>query len=139
MTYEEQRRTIVRERPDPVEVDMARERSVLDERRVVRAQPSASTVAARVVMLVFGIIQLLIALRVLLLAIDAREGNVIVSSILSLSQPLVAPFEGMLRSDALHASGAVLDLAAIVAFIGWTIVELVVLAIVRLGRPSDID
>lgn len=130
MTYEEQRRTVVR---DPATVD------VVDERRVVTARPSGSTVASRIVILVFGIIQLLIGLRILLLAIDAREGNAIVSGILSLSQPLVAPFEGILRSDALHASGSVLDLAAIVAFIGWTVVELVVLAIVRLGRPGEAD
>ena len=139
MTYEEQRRTVVRERPDPVDIDMAGDRSVVDERRVVSAQPSGSTVAARVVMLVFGIIELLIALRIVLLAIDAREGNAIVSAILSLSQPLVAPFEGILRTDALHASGALLDLAAVVAFIGWTIVELVVLAIVRIGRPGTVE
>lgn len=106
---------------------------------MVTARPSGSTVASRIVILVFGIIQLLIGLRILLLAIDAREGNAIVSGILSLSQPLVAPFEGILRSDALHASGSVLDLAAIVAFVGWTVVELVVLAIVRLGRPGEAD
>ncbi len=129
MTYEEQRQTVVREpddRPD-----------VVDERRVVTNPPSASTFASRVVMLVFGVIQLVIALRVLLLAVDAREGNAIVSGILSLSQPLVAPFEGILRSDALASNGSVLDLAAIAAFIGWTVVELVVLAVVRLGRRGE--
>ncbi len=128
MTYEEQRRAVVR---DPLPVD------VVDERRVVTTRPSGSTVASRIVVLVFGIIQLLIGLRIVLLAIGAREGNAIVSGILSLSQPLVAPFEGILRSDALRASGAVLDLAAIVALVGWTVVELVVLAIARLGRPSE--
>ena len=130
MTYEEQRRAIVRE-PGPVDV--------VDERRVVTTRPSGSTMASRIVTLVFGIVQLLIGLRILLLAMDAREGNAIVAGILSLSQPLVAPFEGILRTDALHASGAVLDLAAIVAFIGWTVVELIVLAIVRLGRPGEAE
>ena len=38
---------------------------------------------------------------------------------------------GILRTNALSAGGSTLDVAAIVALIGWTILELVVLAIVN--------
>jgi len=141
MTLQEQRTAIVRERrnPDLVTEDHlpGRQREIVDERRVVSAPPSAATLGARLVMLVFGLIQLVIGLRIVLLALDAREGNAIVSGILSLSGPLVGPFEGILRTNALHASGAVLDLAAVLALVGWTVVELIVLAVVRLGRPGD--
>jgi hypothetical protein len=61
-----------------------------------------------------------------LLLLDAREANGLVSAILNLSQVFVAPFDGILRTDALHAAGSILDITAIVALVGWTILELVV-------------
>jgi hypothetical protein len=32
--------------------------------------------------------------------------------------------EGVLKADSLHSAGSVLDVAAIVAFVGWTVIEL---------------
>ena len=49
----------------------------------------------------------------------------------------MAPFEGILRSDALASGGSVLDVAAVLALIGWTLLELVVLAVIRIARPGD--
>jgi hypothetical protein len=63
----------------------------------------------------------------LLLLLDAREANGLVSGILNISQLFVAPFEGILRTNALHAAGSIFDIAAIVAFVGWTVLELIVL------------
>jgi hypothetical protein len=80
------------------------------------------------------LIQLVIGLRIILLLLNAREGNAIVSGILDLSQVFVAPFSGILGSDALRSGGAVLDIAALVALVGWTILELIVLAIVSTLR-----
>ena len=54
--------------------------------------------------------------------------------ILDVSQVFVAPFEGILRTDALRASGSILDVSAVVALIGWTILEIVVIAAVRIFR-----
>ena len=84
--------------------------------------------------LAFGLIQLIIGLRFVLLLLDAREANGLVSGILSISQLFVAPFEGILRTDALHASGSIFDVTAVVALIGWTIIELVVLWAVGIFR-----
>lgn len=95
---------------------------------VVRSGPG---IAQRIVVLVFGLIQLIILLRIVLLLADAIRSNSLVSSILDLSQVFVAPFVGILRTNALSAGGSTLDVAAIVALIGWTIFELVVLAIVN--------
>jgi hypothetical protein len=97
--------------------------------------PTGYDLVTRVVIVVFGIIQLLIALRIGLLLIDAQEGNAIVDFILSASAPLVAPFEGIFQTDAVSEGGSTLDLAAVAALIGWTILELVILAIVRIARP----
>ena len=88
----------------------------------------------RVIVLLFGLVQVLIGLRFVLLLLDAREGNALVSGILNFSQLFVAPFEGILRTDALHSAGSILDVTAIVAIIGWTIVEMIILWAVGIFR-----
>jgi hypothetical protein len=98
------------------------------------ASPGGSEMTRRIVVLIFGLVQVLITLRVVLLLLDAREANGIVSGILNLSQLFVAPFEGILRTNALHSAGSVLDVAAIVALVGWTIIELIVLWVVGIFR-----
>ena len=99
--------------------------------------PSAQEFARRIVVLVFGLIQLVIGLRFILLLFDAREANGLVSGILNISQVFVAPFDGILRTDAFHAAGSVFDLTAIVAFIGWTVLELVVLWALNIFRREQ--
>jgi hypothetical protein len=81
----------------------------------------------RIVVLLFGLIQIVIGARFLLLLLDAREANGLVSGILNLSQLFVGPFEGILRTDALHSAGSTLDITAVVAFVGWTVLELIVI------------
>ena len=92
----------------------------------------------RIVVLIFGIIQVFIALRIVLLLLNAREGNDLVSFILNVSQVFVAPFVGIFNSDALHAGGTVLDIAAIAALVGWTILEAIVLWAVNLLRREPV-
>jgi hypothetical protein len=106
--------------------------------RIVEVRPSGGEMARRVVVLAFGIIQLLIISRIILLLIDAQESNALVSAIYTLSQFFVAPFEGILGTDAVAASGSILDLAAIVALIGWSILELVILWATNLFRREPI-
>ena len=105
----------------------AREVVQTDSRRITRAGPGGSEMGRRIVVLVFGLIQLVIGVRFVLLLLNAREANGLVSGIINFSQLFVAPFEGILRTDALHASGSILDVTAIVAIVGWTILELVVI------------
>jgi hypothetical protein len=105
-----------------------------DSRRTTRTGPGGSEMTRRVVVLVFGLIQIVIGARIVLLLLDAREANGLVSSILNVSQLFVAPFEGILRTDSLHAAGSVLDITAIVALVGITIIELIVLWAVGIFR-----
>ena len=90
--------------------------------------PTRDETARRVVIFAFGIVQAIIGLRIVLLLLDARESNGLVSIILDVSQVLVAPFEGILRTNAMTSGGSILDVAAIVALIGWTLIELIVIA-----------
>jgi hypothetical protein len=100
--------------------------------------PGASEMSRRIIILVFGIIQVLIAARIVLLLLDAREANALVSGILNLSQLFVAPFEGILRTDSLSSAGSVLDITAIVALVGWTVIELIVLWAVGIFRRERV-
>ena len=110
----------------------AASQEVVDSTTVV--SPSGGELGRRLVVLVFGIIQLLILLRIVLLLLDAREGNDLVSFILNTSQVFVAPFIGIFNVDALKAGGSILDIAAIAALIGWTVLEAIALWIVNLFR-----
>ena len=106
--------------------------------RVTSVGPGSSELTRRIVVLVFGLIQIAIGLRVVLLLLNAREANGLVSAILNISQVFVAPFNDILSTDALAKGGSVLDVAAIVAFVGWTIVELIVLWAVGIFRRQPV-
>lgn len=105
-----------------------------DSQRVTRTGPGAPEYAQRLIVLVFGLIQLLIGARIVLLLLDARPSNDLVAGIMNASQLFVAPFEEMLRTDSLNAGGSTLDVAAIVALVGWTIVEMIALWVVGILR-----
>jgi hypothetical protein len=131
MATDEVEKTVVTEEPT---VTAGQETVRTDSRRTTRSGPGNSEMTRRVVVLLFGLIQILIGARFVLLLLNAREANGLVSGILNVSQVFVAPFDGILRTDSLHASGSVLDITAIVAFVGWTIVELIVIWAVGIFR-----
>jgi hypothetical protein len=57
-----------------------------------------------------------------------------VSFILNTSQIFVAPFNGMLNVNNLDSGASVLDVAAVLALIGWTVLEALILAAVGVFR-----
>jgi uncharacterized protein YggT (Ycf19 family) len=79
----------------------------------------------------FGVLQVALILRVILLLLVANQGNDVVQLILNLTDPFVEPFRGMFALDRATAGRQILDIAAIVALIGWSLVELLILALVR--------
>lgn len=121
--------------PDPSITPPVRTRSVVQRTEV---RPSGGEMTRRVVVLIFGIIQIFIGLRIVLLLLNAREGNGLVSFILDVSQLFVIPFIGIFNRDSLAASGSELDIAAVAALVGWTILELVVLGAINLLRREPV-
>ena len=102
------------------------------EARYRSTGPGAAATISRFVMFLFGVLQVALILRVILLLLVANPGNDVVQLILNITDPFVEPFRGMFRLDKVTADqGSVLDIAAIVALIGWTLVEMLVLALVR--------
>ena len=131
MTYE--KRVVTRN--DPGSVAPAGTGEVVEQTTV---SPSGGEMLRRIVTLIFGIIQALIVLRIVLLLLNAREGNDIVQFILNASQPFVAPFIGIFNVDALKSSGSILDIAAIAALVGWTVLEAIVLWGVNVMRREPV-
>jgi disulfide bond formation protein DsbB len=124
MTVQEQR-SVTTDAPTSGEPGALSSRTVT--RRQLDVRPSNNETARRIVVLVFGLIQIVIGLRIAFLLLDARTGNLLVSVINGLGSVLTAPFQGILRISDVAAGGSVLDIAAVVALVGWTIVELIVI------------
>lgn len=103
------------------------------ERAYRPAGPSTASVISRFVTFLFGILQAALVLRIILLVLVANQGNDIVAAILAVTDPFVAPFAGMFALDRVTADqGSVFDIAAAVALIGWTLIELLILAAMRI-------
>ncbi len=102
--------------------------------RTQASGPGAAEVASRLVALLFGILQALLALRIVFLLLIANRDNAIVSFVLNATDPFVSPFVGMFRLDSVRSTtGVVLDVAALVALIGWSVLEALLLGLLNLG------
>ncbi len=102
------------------------------ERAYVPAGPGGAAVVSQFVRFLFGVLQVALILRIILLLLVANVGNDVVQLILNVTDPFVEPFRGMFQIDRVTADqGSKLDIAAIVALIGWSLVELLILALVR--------
>jgi hypothetical protein len=137
MTYERKVVTRTDEQPGVVDpayapVAPAARTSAVSERTTV--SPSGGEMLRRLVVLIFGIVQAFIIVRIVLLLLNAREGNDLVSFILNTSQLFVGPFVGIFNQDALKSGGSILDIAAIAALVGWSILEVIILWGVNLMR-----
>lgn len=98
------------------------------------AAPGPLYYVRRVLSLLFGILAVLLALRILLLLFVANETNTIVDFVYGITEPFVAPFRGIFSFDAVSpGGGSVFDIAALVALIGWLLIYLLLMAILRLG------
>jgi hypothetical protein len=109
-----------------------------DSRRITGSRPDDPELIRRIVVLVFGLIQIVIVARIVLLLLDAREANGLVSGILSISQVFVGPFEGILRTDSLNSAGSILDVSAVMALVGWTVLELIVIWAIGIFRRQPV-
>jgi uncharacterized protein YggT (Ycf19 family) len=130
-----------RSRADPMQGEAVSSTIRTTDAAVVPARPEPAAVAARIIGFLFGILQALLILRIVLLLLVANPGNDVVALILSATDPFVEPFRGMFALDRVGSDiGSVFDLAALVALIGWTLIEGLALAALRIfaRRPAEI-
>ena len=125
--------------PDPAAPPAQASSVRTTERAYVTPGPGGLTTAARVITFLFGILQAALILRIILLLLVANTGNDVVSLILNITDPFVEPFRGMFSIDRVTAGESKFDVAALVALIGWTLVEALLLAALRIfsRRPAD--
>jgi YGGT family len=98
------------------------------------AGPTPVTIARRLIDTLFGILELLLVVRILLLALGANTGNALVDGIYTITDPFVLPFVGVFSINHVHPVGqSVIDVAAIVAMVGWAILALIIDAILRVA------
>ncbi len=129
-TYVERERPVAQPAPGQGQVNVSSQGGPA----YVEAGPGALDYARRIVSLLFGILAVLIGLRILLLLLVANETNAIVDFVFSITQPFVEPFRGVFAIDAVTpGGGSVFDVAAVVALIGWLLIYLLLMAIIRLG------
>lgn len=122
-----------------VEREVVREQPAYVNQNVAATDPGPLSMVKRIVSLLFGILVVLIGLRILLLLVVANQSNAIVDFIYSVTEPLVAPFRGILSLDTVTPGGnSVFDVAALVALIGWVLIYALIMAILRLGDRNRV-
>ena len=100
----------------------------------ISTSPGPLSLTRRVVALLFGVLVVLIAVRFLLLALAANAGNALVDFIYGVSEPFVEVFRGVFSFDHFSPVGrSVIDVAALVAIVGYALLALLIIAILRLG------
>jgi uncharacterized protein YggT (Ycf19 family) len=90
-------------------------------------------------MLLFGVLQALLIIRIILLLLVANHSNDVVALILGATDPFVEPFRGMFSLDKVTNGRSMLDIAALVALVGWTLIEALVVALLSLGARRGED
>ena len=100
----------------------------------VATAPGPLYYARRILSLLFGILAVMIGLRILLLLLVANQQNAIVDFVYNVTEPFVAPFRGIFNFDTVTpGGGSIFDIAALVALVGWLLIYLLLMAILRLG------
>lgn len=138
--YEDTRvveRERVVERPAPVAPGSSNVNVAGGNRGYVATGPGPLYYARRVVSLLFGVLTVLIALRIVLLLLVANQTNGLVDFIYNVTEPFVAPFRGVFNFDMVSpGGGSTLDIGAVVALVGWALIYLLIMAILNLGDRS---
>lgn len=136
-------RTTVRETTDGAPVvarDTYAQDRVVTRESSYRTGPTGGEMIRRAIMLVFGILQALLIIRIILLLLVANRDNDVVGFILGITQPFVEPFISMFSFTRVTAdSGVTLDVAAVVALIAWTLVEALIIGLLSLGARRGED
>ena len=104
------------------------------------AGPGPLAYVRRILSLLLGILAIMLGLRILLLLFVANESNNIVEFVYNVTEPFVAPFRGIFSFDQVTpGGGSVFDVAAVVALIGWLLIYLLLMAILRLGDRDRVS
>lgn len=133
--YEVRRReTVVRDEPTVQETVVEREPVVQAERQVVEDSGAAGRVlVARIAALIwvlFGVLDTLIALRIILKLIAANPGSGFADFVYSLTGVFLAPFSGLIASPVI--GNGVFEISSIIALVVYVLLAWVIVRVFRL-------
>ena len=111
--------------------------SSTDRRSQVHTEVRApvEVVASRLVMYVFGVIEVLIAIRFVLMLLGANATAGFVRMIYGVSGIFVAPFNSIFGTQ--RVSGATFEWSALVAIAVYALVAWGIVALIRAANPRD--
>jgi len=135
-TYVERERPVNAGYVPPVQPAASQVNVNADGTRAAYVEPSQGPLywARRVLTLLFSILAVLLGIRVILFLLAANQQNQVVDFVYGVTEPFVAPFRGIFSFDQVTPGGGnVFDIAAVVAFIGWLLVYLLLMAILSLA------
>jgi len=98
-----------------------------------REQPSSTLVVRRLVWFVVGLIDVIIALRFVLLLLGANRSAGFTDFIYSISAPLVSPFVGIFGEPVYGKS--VFEISSVLAIIIYALIGWGITALLTIGRP----
>ncbi len=111
--------------------------SVEEQKRAMDAANQNSAVARfiRIILFIFGVLELLLAVRVILHLLAANPANGFADFVFAVSNPLVAPFANLFANP--RVSGGVLELTTIAAMVVYAIAAWIIgrLIWLILSRP----
>lgn len=123
--------------PNDPRVEHARLINAESERAVDKANHNATVArVVRVIGFIFGILELLLVLRIGLRLLEANPANAFANLIYGLTQPLVFVFATLFANPSV-GPGNVLELTTIIAMVAWAILgwALTRLVWLALSRP----
>lgn len=102
----------------------------VSQRPIVYESGSSYSAAANVVYVLLGLLQALLALRFLFLLFGANAGSLFVNFVYALSEPFVAPFNGIFGVVDVAGSTAIFDGSTLIAMlvyaiIAWALIRLI--------------
>lgn len=100
-----------------------------------RSQTSGVVVAQRIVWLIVGIINVIIALRFVFLLLGANRGASFTDFIYSLSAPFVAPFVGIFGEPVYGKS--VFEVSSVLAIVIYLLIGWGIAKLLTITRPQD--
>jgi hypothetical protein len=101
----------------------------------VDGEVSGATQAERVVSLIVGIVEVLLAARLILALLGANPSNGLVNLVYSITKPLIAPFVGIFGSPTLGISN--FETATLVAMVVYALIGWGINAAIRLNRKDN--
>jgi uncharacterized protein YggT (Ycf19 family) len=96
------------------------------------ARPSATYRLIQLVYLVFGIVEALIAIRVVMKLLAANPDAAFTQFLYGITDPFVAPFQGVFAQPQSH--GSVLELSSLLAIIIYALLAYVIVRVIAYAR-----